>query len=109
VALDAEKLRSLLGLALRARKLGVGRAACRQAVRDRRLHLLLVARDAGASAVRDAAGGNEVTCVHVDLDKQQLGGLVGRTAVAILGILDPHVASGLLQLVRAAEGSRPTS
>ena len=106
--MEAQKLRGLLGLARRGQKLALGRAACRQAGRDGRLHLLLVARDAGASAVRDATGSNAVRCVHVDLDKQQLGGLVGRGAVAILGVLDPHLASGLVELVRAAGISPPT-
>ena len=107
--MDAEKLRGLLGLAQRGRNLALGRAACRQAGREHRLHLVLVARDAGASAVRDAQGGDAFRVARVGLDKQELGGLVGRSAVAVLGILDPHLASGLLQLVGAAHVSRPAS
>lgn len=106
---DTEKLRALLGLARRGRKLALGRAACRQAARERRLHLLLVARDAGASAVRDGTGTHAVRCVRVDLDKQQLGGLVGCAAVAILGILDAHVAAGVLQSVHTREGGGTAS
>jgi len=101
-----EKLRGLLGLAQRGRNIALGRAACRQAVRAGRLHLLLVARDAGASAVRDGTGGGDVASVTVGFDKLELGALVGRTSVAILGILDPHLAAGLRQAL--TEGSRPT-
>ena len=104
--MDVEKLRGLLGLAQRGRNLALGRAACRQAGRAGRLALVLVARDAGASAVRDGLAGGEVTCVSVDLDKLELGFLVGRASVAILGILDPHLAAGVQKVLNAP--ARPT-
>ncbi|HZM14760.1 MAG TPA: hypothetical protein VFE28_02055 [Candidatus Krumholzibacteria bacterium] len=99
-----EKLRNLLGQAHRARKLALGRSACRRAAGTGRLHAVFVARDAGASAVRDSGVGETVACVAVDLDKEQLGSLVGRASVAILGVLDPRLATELLRLVEAESG-----
>ncbi|HZL86404.1 MAG TPA: 50S ribosomal protein L7ae [Candidatus Krumholzibacteria bacterium] len=100
---SADKMRALLGLAMRGRKLALGRAACRQAAGERRLALVLIARDAGASAERDGAADRATECLRLGLDKQQLGSMVGRDSVAILGVLDPHLASGLLAIARAAE------
>ncbi len=99
----ADKMRALIGLAMRGRRVALGRAACRQAAGERRLYLVLIASDAGASAERDGAAGRATECLRVALDKQQLGSMVGRDSVAILGILDPHVASGLLAITRAAD------
>ena len=104
----ADKMRALIGLAMRGRKVALGRAACRQAAALRRLHLVLIARDAGVNAERDGAAGRATECVRLDLDKQQLGSMVGRDSVAILGVLDPHLATGLLAIARAAEDTPRT-
>lgn len=98
----AQAIRSLLGLALRSRRVAMGRAACKRAARDGRLHLLLLAADAGTTALRDAGHGAGIECLHLRQDKFELGAWVGREAVAVLGILDPHVAAGLLEASRDA-------
>lgn len=95
-----KRLHGLLGLALRKRAVAFGRTACRRAARRGDLHLVLVASDAGSSAVRDGAVPSEVESLRVDLDKDALGQLMGRAELALLGITDPHLSAGLLECAR---------
>ncbi|UCE01649.1 MAG: hypothetical protein JSW67_10220 [Candidatus Latescibacterota bacterium] len=97
--MTSRRFEALIGLALRTRSAALGRHACRRAAERRTLHALVVARDAGASAVRDGGVPEDVPQVRVDLDKRQLGMLVGRTELALLGITEPHLAAGLIESV----------
>jgi hypothetical protein len=95
-----DKLRALVGLALRSRSVALGREACKRAARRGELYALLVAVDAGATAVRDSGGGaGEVPLLDAGLDKRGLGALAGRDELSTLGITDPQIASGLAQHV----------
>lgn len=86
-----------VGLALRARKVAVGREACKRAQRRGELHAVVVAADAGRSAARDAGVGERIPIVRIDLDRAALGRLVGRQTLAVLGITDPSLAAGLVK------------
>ncbi len=97
---DARRLEALLGLALRKRAVVFGRTACRRAAERGRLHLVLVAADAGSSAVRDGGISSNVTSLQVRLDKVELGRMLGRAEIALLGITDPHFAAGLRECAR---------
>ena len=95
-----QRLQGLLGLALRKRAVAFGRTACRRAAERGRLHLVLVASDAGDSALRDGAVPATVPSLRVPLDKTELGHLTGRAALALLGITDPHLSAGLIECAR---------
>jgi ribosomal protein L7Ae-like RNA K-turn-binding protein len=97
---ERRRVLGLLGLALRQRAVVLGRTACRRAAERRRLHLVLIAADAGGSAARDGAIPTHVACVRVPFGKAELGGVVGRAEVALLGITDPHLSAGLLECAR---------
>lgn len=99
-SVDRRGVRSLLGLGLRQRVVALGRTACRRAGRRGRLHLVLIAADAGDSALRDGAVPPHVACMHLPFGKAELGGVVGRTQLAVLGVTDPHLAAGLLECAR---------
>ncbi len=90
-----ERLLSLVGFALRARKTALGREACRAAARRGELQALVVAADAGSSAARDCLGGRRVPVLQLGLDKRALGALAGRETLAVLGITDAGLAAGL--------------
>ena len=92
-----DQLRRLLGLALRSRRVALGRAACRRAAAQGALHLLVVARDAGASALRDSGVSGSVPWIRCELGKHDLGRLVGRAELALLGVTDPQLAAGMLR------------
>ena len=90
-----DKVRSLVGLALRSRSVALGRLACKRAARKGELHALLLADDAGASAARDCGAATGVPLLRAGLDKRGLGALVGRTELAALGITNAGLAAGL--------------
>jgi hypothetical protein len=90
-----DKVRALVGLALRSRSAALGRQACRRAARDGALHALLLASDAGGSTARDCGAGAGVPLLQAGLDKRQLGALAGRDELAALGITDAQLAAGL--------------
>ena len=99
-SVSRRRLQGLLGLAVRKRAVAFGRTACRRAAERANLHLVLVAMDAGASALRDSALPASVRIVPVQLNKVELGQLVGRAELALLGITDPHLSAGLLECAR---------
>jgi ribosomal protein L7Ae-like RNA K-turn-binding protein len=90
-----DKLRALVGMAIRSRSIAVGREACKRAARRGELYVLLLAADAGASAGRDCGAGPEVRVLRAGMDKQALGALLGRESVAAIGITDAGLAAGL--------------
>lgn len=89
------RLVGLLGLALRSRALAIGRTACRRAAARGRLYLVIVARDAGKSIERDAGMSAARQRLRSDLDKVQLGALLGRASVAVVGLMDENLARGI--------------
>lgn len=92
-----DKVRALVGMALRSRSTALGREACKRAAARHELHALLLATDAGKSAARDSGAGSETRILQSGLDKRELGALVRRNELAALGITDPHLADGLAQ------------
>ena len=66
--------------------------------------MLVVAADAGASAPRDCLGGRPVPVVHLAADKRALGALVGRDALAVLGITDADLAAGVCKAAAGDTG-----
>jgi ribosomal protein L7Ae-like RNA K-turn-binding protein len=98
--LSEDRLLGFVGLALRARRAVLGRAACKKAARARRLYALVVASDAGSSAARDAGADDAIPVVRLALDRTELGALVQRDSLAVLGITDPNLAAGLTRAAR---------
>lgn len=90
------RMEGLIIAAFRARQLAVGTEAVRDALRQRTLRMLLVAKD--ASGDRDdlerAAAMLERRCVTWGT-KQELGGLLGRETLAVVGLLDDNIAEEL--------------
>ncbi|MCP4546115.1 MAG: hypothetical protein GY835_06590 [bacterium] len=72
-----------LAVGYRAVKKGLGRGTCR---------LVLLAEDAGESLTRLETGRIPIVTIS---DKAELGNLLGRNEVAILGINDPHLAAAI--------------
>ena len=98
-----DKVRALVGMALRSRAAAIGREACKQAARRGRLRALLLATDAGASAARDCGAGEGIPLLQAGMDKQALGALVGRGELAALGITETQLAAGLARYARPVQ------
>jgi predicted RNA-binding protein YlxR (DUF448 family)/ribosomal protein L7Ae-like RNA K-turn-binding protein len=99
------RIEGLLGGAKRARQLAIGSDLVREALREEKASLVVVACDAAAAAdlpeVRKAIGdGNAVPFA----DKKRLGALLGKDEVAVCAVLNAGVASALAS---AQLASRP--
>ncbi|MDR0670965.1 MAG: 50S ribosomal protein L7ae [Oscillospiraceae bacterium] len=110
----ADPLR-LLGLARRAGRLALGARAVEDELRHRRAALLLLARDAGADAVRRAArwakGAGSPPCLTLPYTKEEWGRAMGRDTCALGALTDKGLAAALIQLFVSSDekSTRPSS
>jgi len=84
-----EALVPYLSLARKAGSLEIGFRAVRRALHRGRVHLLILATDAGASLSKIDTG---TLPVISPADRATLGAWLGRKEIAILGLTDPHLA-----------------
>jgi len=92
----ARKVTSLLVVASRTRGVSIGVEATTESLERGRVHLVVVARDAGqtasALAMDESEGGPRVLRHST---KTELGGVFGRGEVALLALTDPRIAAEL--------------
>jgi len=90
------RLEGLVGGAWRARQLAVGTEAVRESLEQRTLHLLLLATDAAGSRddFEQAATRLGRRCLVLGT-KTELGAMLGRQTVGVLGVLDEAIAEEL--------------
>ena len=95
--MKTEKIRGLLGLARRARTVTIGSRETRSALRRGEVRLVLLTSD-GSARDRERMGRlAEESRVpsRTIATREALGSWVGRAPVAVLGILDPHIARAI--------------
>lgn len=90
------RLEGLIGGAWRARQLAVGTEAVRESLEQRTLHLLVLATDAAGSRddFEQAATRLGRRCLVLGT-KTELGAMLGRQTVGVLGVLDAAIAEEL--------------
>jgi ribosomal protein L7Ae-like RNA K-turn-binding protein len=95
----------LLGLAARAGMLVCGTAQVRDAVRDGRIRLALVATDAAANARDKLVPLLEARGVRTSesFERDTLGAAVGRAPLSAIGITDASLAARIETLLSAGE------
>jgi predicted RNA-binding protein YlxR (DUF448 family) len=92
----ARKAASLLVVASRVRAIALGTEAVAESLERAKVHLVVVARDAGQSSAAladEASGGGPRVLRHGT--KMELGGVFGRGEVALLALTDPRIAAEL--------------
>lgn len=92
--IQRNKALGALGLARRAGKLSLGRAATEKALRKGRVRVLVLASDLSPGTrekLERLAEERGVPVLVLDY-KEELGPPVGRQAIGVLGILDPFFA-----------------
>ena len=103
---------SLLGLALRGGNLAVGEEPVSEACKTGRAKLVLTAADAAENSVDRAARAAEtagVPWIRLSLDKEALGGALGRKLCAVAALTDRGLAGTFAQkLAREDESLRLT-
>jgi len=103
VAAAERRARGLLSSAARTQEIEIGADTAGQAWESGKAHLLVVARDAAAGAsvgtvMRAVAAGGAVAWGT----KAELGALVGKSEVAVLGVTSVPLAAALRTVVRTA-------
>jgi ribosomal protein L7Ae-like RNA K-turn-binding protein len=102
---------SLLGLARRAGKVAIGTAAVRQAIREGRAKLVIMAGDASTTQldkVRSTIHNRTIPQVYLG-DRNTLGAAIGSAPVAAVAVKDASLADRLLEeLDRLSDGRVPS-
>ncbi|HMB68840.1 MAG TPA: L7Ae/L30e/S12e/Gadd45 family ribosomal protein [bacterium] len=105
-----EEIRGLLGLAHRARGLAIGSREARQGMRRGEIGLILLAND-GSPRDRERlsrVAEEEGTKAFTAGTALELGAVVGRGAVSVLGIRDRNLAAGVRRRLEKT-GSEPAA
>lgn len=97
--MKVQEIRGLLGLAHRARGLAIGSRETRSELRRGEIRLVLLSAD-GSPRDRERilrVAEEEQVPVRIVGSGEELGAVIGRGAVGVLGIRDRNLASGILQ------------
>ncbi len=100
-----QKILGLIGLAAKAGQLVKGTDAVLEGIAKRKVHLVIIAADAGKVISADITASCAVNSVPEYrckvLDKAKLGALMGRAALAVVGITSVDFARGIEEIFNA--------
>lgn len=105
------KMLGLVGLGLRGRLAVVGVQQVRDSAKRGKLKIALVASDASQNSLDKVTGLLKARMVPVigDLSSAELGGVAGREAVAVIGVIDAGLARGIRSAHEAGAGGAEDS
>ena len=107
--MDANRILSLLGLALRGNHLAVGEEPVEAVARARDARVLLLASDAADNTrrrVEHFADVGQCIWLRVPFTKAELGQAVGRSATAIVAVTDIGLANAVVQRLAELDPKR---
>jgi ribosomal protein L7Ae-like RNA K-turn-binding protein len=101
------KVLGLVGLGLRGRLAVAGVQQVRDAAKNGRLKLALVASDASQNSLDKVSGLLKARGVPMigSFSGQELGGIAGRESVAAIGVADRGLAQGITAIIPASEAA----
>jgi len=105
---DADKVRVLLGFARKAGKLAIGRSAVIKAYKQKTIALAVLATDATPKAQKIVEHLQGVSTVQFGT-KNELGDILGRNEVGMIGILDHQFAASLRHAMKSKSPSDDAS
>lgn len=103
------KALSYLALARKGGLAELGEEPVGVAARYGKAHVILVAKDASDHTWRRAksfAAGTDQQCIRLNVTKEEMGFVVGRTSLAIAAITDVRMALALAQAAGEVPGSK---
>jgi len=88
-----------VGFARKANKITIGRKATIEGIRKGKVHLVILAKDAGNGIKREIENLSDKTNVRVlsFASKRDMGEVVGRESCSILGLMDARMAQGVIE------------
>lgn len=98
---NMQKIRSLLGIAMRAGKLVSGEDGTMIDLKKGKLNLVIVAEDASNNTkklFKDKSSFRHVNCIELST-KSELGISIGKDSRAVIGIKDIGFANKIIQLI----------
>jgi len=100
-----DPVQGLVGIARKGGNASLGRTAVREALRDGRGHLVLLARDAGAALVDEMVELTRRSRVPMMrfAGREMLGRALGRSEVSVLSIDDNGIALAIQQKLETGE------
>lgn len=101
-----DKALGLLGLSQKGGNIALGEEPVGAAARAGKARLIILASDAAGHTVRRAssfAALHQSPLIQLDADKETLGGLFGRTSVAMLALTDIFLAQRFLEILDQPE------
>jgi len=105
-----DKTLNYLALARKGGRAELGEEPVGIAARALKAHLILVAKDASDHTWRRAksfAAGTDQQCLRLEVTKEEMGFVVGRTSLAIAAITDAALALALVQSLGDSEKHAP--
>lgn len=94
-----EKTRGFLGLAMKAGALAVGDGRATERIRRGEAHLIIISSDASENTRKkygNMSDFRQVPILTLDIDRFELGSLLGRDFAVTLAVCDKGFAEGLL-------------
>ena len=104
-AVARQRLFRLIGLGVRGRGAVVGVQQVREAARNNKVHLAVVATDASRNSLEKIVpllNARRVRFIEIP-SAAALGAAVGRDQTAVVGIIDRQLAAGVRDLVTSAQ------
>jgi ribosomal protein L7Ae-like RNA K-turn-binding protein len=104
-----DKLAGLIHISRKAGKLLSGRSAVLDRIRSRKEVYVFIARDAGSDLSRKVERAAGATRMHIS--SNELGSILGRERLSLLGITDRGLADELSEIIRRERNDcvEPTS
>lgn len=106
------KCLNYLSLARKGGRAELGEEPVGIAARGLKAHLIIVAKDASDHTWRRAksfAAGTDQQCLRLEVTKEEMGFVVGRTSLAIAAITDAALALALVQSLGESEKTAPVA
>ena len=96
---NKDKTGTLIQFAVKAGKEAIGRSACEKLRSNNKLYLIILAKDASERLLEFSQG----VTTHYYLTRSELGKLVGREQVSIIGISDYQFVNAIAKYIDKAK------
>ncbi|HOD92737.1 MAG TPA: ribosomal L7Ae/L30e/S12e/Gadd45 family protein [Clostridia bacterium] len=97
ILIEKDNILKMIGLAVKARKASTGTMICLEDIKKDRIKLLFVASDCSENTrekVLNAKISKQIEIIEI-FSKEQLGSIIGKEEISVVGIKDSNFAKGI--------------